>query len=98
MEKGGTVLSFFDLQRFRREQDRNKRAARDLKLAEERIEHLKWQQRNDDYDREQQDHQEQRRRENEKETRMNLFHSANALQDDLADLKLRRKFCIEEGE
>lgn len=93
-------MSFFDLQRFQREQDRSERAARDLKLAEERIESLKWQQRSADYEREQQHYRAQERlerdRENSREARMNLYERSRELLDEVEDLKLRRKFGIEE--
>ena len=92
-------MSFFDLQRFSREQDRSERAARDLKLAKERIETLKWQQRSAEYEREQQHHQEreclEQERENSREAQMNLLHNVNVLQERLTDLKLRHKFGIE---
>lgn len=95
-------MSFFDLQRFRRDQDAIERAVRDKKLLEERIEHLKWQQRSDEYEREQQDirdhERHQREFENEREWRMNILQRVQGLQDKLEDLKLRRKFGIEEGE
>lgn len=94
-------MSFFDLQRFRREQDRSERAARALKLAEERIETLKWQQRSDEYERERQHYREQERlerdRENQREKRYSLHEEKLRLCDEIEDLKLRRKFGIEVG-
>ncbi len=95
-------MSFYDLQRFRREQDRSERAARDLKQAEERIETLKWQQRSEEYERERQDYRDRERQdieaENERERRMNLMHETFSLQDRLEDCQLRRKFGIEEAQ
>jgi len=96
-------MSFFDLQRFRRDQDAIERAVRDKKLLEERIEHLKWQQRSDEYNREQQDSRAQeqleRERENQREEWANHYREVQGLRADLEDLKLRRKFGIEqEGE
>ena len=95
-------MSFFDLQRYRREQHEIERAVRDNKLLEERIESLKWQQRSDEYDREQQDYRErerlERERENARELRFNLYHEKKELLDELEDLKLRHKFGIEGGE
>lgn len=94
-------MGFFDVQRFRREQDRSERAARDLKLAEDRIESLKWQQRSDEYDREQQHYREQERQESkaedERERVTYFFEKSQRLYDELEDLKLRHKFGIEEA-
>ena len=93
-------MSFFDLQRYRREQHEIERAVRDNKLLEERIESLKWQQRSDGYDREQEDYrarvQRERERENQREERMNLYEEVGRLGADLEDLRLRRKFGIEQ--
>jgi len=95
-------MGFFDLQRYRREQYDLERAVRDKKLLEERVESLKWQQRNDEYDREQEDYRERVRleqeRENARELRFNLYHEKKELMDELEDLKLRRKFGVEGGE
>ena len=95
-------MGFFDLQRFRCEQDELERAARDNKLLEERIESLKWQQRSDEYEREKEHYRTQecleQERENSREAQMNLLHNINILQEKLEDLKLRRKFGIEVAE
>ena len=94
-------MSFFDLQRYRREQDRNNRAARDLRLAEDKIENLRWQRRSADYEREQEDYRArvklERERENSREERYNLLEEKLKLCDEIEDLKLRRKFGIEEA-
>lgn len=94
-------MSFYDLQRFRREQDELERAVRDNKLLEERIENLKWQQRSEEYERERQDYRDRERQdieaENERERRMNLMHETFSLQNRLEDCQLRHKFGIEEG-
>jgi len=95
-------MSFFDLQRYRLKQHEIERAVQDNKLLEERIESLKWQQRSDEYNREQEDYrarvQLERERENARELRFNLYHEKRALQDELEDLRLRRKFGIQEDE
>ena len=95
-------MGFFDLQKYRHEQHDLERAARDNKLLEERIENLKWQERSAEYEREQEDYRErerlERERENSRELRFNLYEEKRELRDELDDLKLRRKFGIEEGE
>ena len=94
-------MSFFDLQRYRREQYDLERAVRDNKLLEERIKHLKWQEQTADYDREQQHYREQEKRRRQRESDLEYISNQTGeirhLKAELEDLKLRRKFGIEGG-
>jgi len=93
-------MSFFDIGRYRTDEYAKRKLQDENKLLQEEIEMRRYRERRDDYEREQQNHREQERleqdRKNERELRFNLYEEKKELRDELEDLKLRRKFGIEE--
>ena len=95
-------MSFFDLQKYRRDEYAKSKLEDENKRLQEEIDMARYRQRQDDYDREQQHYRAQERRqreiENERECRFNAIQASQELHDELEDLKLRRKFGIEGDE
>jgi hypothetical protein len=95
-------MSFFDIGRYREDHYAKNKCAAENKRLQEEIEMARYRQRQDDYDREQQHFrektQQERQRENDREYRWNMLSERDNLRDELEDLKLRRKFGIEEEE
>ena len=96
-------MSFFDLSKYHRNDSEIRRLHAEKVRLEEELKDRQWRERSAGYERERQHYREQERlereRENKREERMNLYEEVGRLGADLEDLKLRRKFGIEqEGE
>lgn len=95
-------MSFFDLTKYRNDEYGRRKLEDENKRLQEEAEMRRYRERRDDYDREQQDRRTQERveqqRENDREFRLNMINRVEAAETDLEDLKLRRKFGVEEGE
>ena len=94
-------MSFFEDSRFKYHNDyETRKLYEEKKRLEEELKDRQWRERNAEYEREQQHYREQEERQSRHhagmEERMNLVHTARDLQDKLEDLRLRRKFGIEE--
>ena len=95
-------MSFFDISKYRHGQDEIRKLYDEKQQLEQELKDRQWRERSVEYEREQQHYREQERREtqreNDREWRWNMLGERDAIREELADLKLRRKFGIEEGE
>jgi len=94
-------MSFFDISKYRHDQDEIRKLHDEKTQLEQRLKDQRWRERTAEYEREQRHYREQerqeRQRENDMEYRMNLQAHVKTILADMEDLRLRRKFGIEEG-
>jgi len=94
-------MTFFDLQKYRRDEYEVRKLHDENVRLEQELKDRKWREQSAGYEREQEDYRArerlERERENARELRFNLYHEKKELQDELEDLKLRRKFGVEGG-
>lgn len=95
-------MSFFDLQKYRRDEYALQKLKDDKERLERELEDIRWRERSDAYEREQQHHREFQEREQAKEEERNarwyFCETIENLRGEVEDLKLRRKFGIEEAD